>query len=106
MMIVSSQHYIDWEIVEQKMEELNGKTEVLIPCISIGEVDGIEMAIQVDGHHTLTAARELGIEIKFDVREEANSLSGEDALEAHYNDGDWYNVETSNPAYEEYDLVW
>lgn len=40
MMIVSSQHYIDWEIVEQKMEELNGKTEVLIPCISIGEVDG------------------------------------------------------------------
>lgn len=64
------------------------------------------MAIQVDGHHTLTAARELGIEIKFDVREEANSLSGEDALEAHYNDGDWYNVETSNPAYEEYDLVW
>ena len=106
MMIVSSQHHIDWAIVEEKMDALKNAEMVTIPCVSIGEVAGIEMAIQIDGHHTLAAARELGIAVKFDIREEETGLSGDAALDVHYNDGDWYNVETSNPAYEEYDFVW
>ena len=105
-MIVSSQHFIDWDIVEKKMEELSGCDCVTIPCWDIGEVDGIEMAIQADGHHTLAAARELGIKIKFDLIEEPEHLTGETALDAHYNDGDWYNVETSNPSTDSFDLIW
>lgn len=61
-MIVSSQHFIDWDIVEKKMEELSGCDCVTIPCWDIGEVDGIEMAIQADGHHTL--ARPANLELK------------------------------------------
>lgn len=107
MMIVSSQHYIDDEIVESKKEQLiaSGATYVVIPCWEIGEVNGEPMAIQMDGHHTLAAARELGLEIRYNIGEADDDLTGEDALEAHWMDGDYYNVETSDPAVEYFDLV-
>lgn len=87
MTIISSQHHIDWEIVEKK-------------------IDGTEYAMQNDKHHTLAAARELGIAVEFDITNDLEDLEGEALLEQRYNDGDWYNVETSNPAYYEFDLVW
>ena len=58
MTIISSQHHIDWEIVEEKMEALKDAKSVVIPCWNIGEIDGEEYAIMADGHHTMTAARE------------------------------------------------
>ena len=106
MMIVSSQHHIDWSIVEEKMESLAGAEYVEIPCWYIGEVNGTEMAIQSDKHHTMAAARELGIEIRYIMMDEPEGLSGTEALESHYNDGDWYDVETSNPAYDEFNFIW
>ena len=72
-MIVSSQHYINWDIVEEKMEELSGRDCVTIPCWDIDEPE---------------------------------HLTGETALDAHYNDGDWYNVETSDPSTDNFDLIW
>lgn len=38
--------------------------------------------------------------------EEPEHLTGETALDAHYNDGDWYNVETSDPSTDSFDLIW
>ena len=107
MMIVSSQHYINDEIVESKKEQLiaSGATYVVIPCWEIGEVNGEPMVIQMDGHHTLAAARELGLEIRYDLGEADDDLTGEDALKAHWMDGNYYNVETSDPAVEYFDLV-
>ena len=106
MKIISSQHYIDWSIVEHKMAEIFGTEFVEIPCYEIGEVDGEEFAIQADGHHTLAAARELGISIHFVFMAEPEGLHGEKALDAHWNDGDWYDVESSDPANDKFVLVW
>lgn len=106
MTIISSQHYINWETVEEKMEQLKGKSNITIPCAYVGEIDGEEYAIQIDGHHTLVAARELGIEVEFDVHEDDEGLEGEALLDARYMDGDYYNVETSDPANDIFDLVW
>lgn len=106
MTIISSQHYINWEIVEEKMEQLKGKNDITIPCAYVGEIDGEEYAIQIDGHHTLAAARELGIEVEFDVHEDDEGLEGEALLNVRYMDGDYYNVETSDPANYIFDLVW
>lgn len=106
MTIISSQHFINWEIVETKMEEIKGMDKVVIPCTYVGFINGIEYAMQSDNHHTLAAARELGIEIEFNITNDSEDLEGETLLEQRYNDGDWYNVETSNPAYDEFDLVW
>ena len=108
MMIVSSQHFLDWNIVEEKERELisSGASEVVIPSWSIGECDGIEMAIQADGHHTLAAARDLDLSIRFEISDDPEKLTGLNALDARWIDGDWYNVETSDPASSSFDLVW
>lgn len=106
MKIISSQHYIDWDIVESKMEEIKEKIKVVIPCSYVGFIDGVEYTMQNDGHHTLAAARELGIEVVFETGTDSEGLEGEELLLNRYNDGDWYNVETSNPAYEQFDLIW
>lgn len=106
MKIISSQNFIDWEIVENKMDELKEMSEVIIPCSYVGFIDGVEYAMQNDGHHTLAAARELGIKVEFEVSADSEDLEGTELLEARYMDGDWYNVETSNPAYNEFDFIW
>lgn len=106
MTIISSQHYINWETVEEKMEQLKGKSNITIPCAYVGEIDSEEYAVQIDGHHTLVAARELGVEVEFDVHEDDEGLEGEALLNVRYMDGDYYNVETSDPANYIFDLVW
>lgn len=108
MKIISSQHYINAEIINEKVDQLNaeGATKVIIPCYYVGEIDGEEYAIQADGHHTLAAARELGLNIEFEVEEDPEGLEGEDLLDARYNDCDWYDVEESNPAHGELSFIW
>ena len=106
MKIISSQHYLDWNIVEEKMNKIKDMEVVSIPCCEIGEIDGEGYAVQVDCHHTLAAARELGIPVEFTFSEDPEGLSGDDYLQAHYMDGDWYDVEKSDPAEERFSLVW
>ena len=112
MKIISSQGYINDKIVEEKIQNLqkNEVSAVEIPCEEIGSLDGEEYAIQIDGHHTLAAARELGLEIKFVISGKVDDYeqydNTEDRLTAHYADSDWYYVETSNPYYNEFDMVW
>lgn len=106
MTIISSQHFIDWEIVERKMNEIKDMEKIVIPCTYVGFIDSVEYALQNDNHHTLAAARELGIDVEFDITPDSENLEGESLLEQRYNDGDWYNVETSNPSYNEFDLTW
>mgnify|MGYP004566173035 FL=1 len=106
MKYISSQHYINAEIVEAKKAELEGVTEVVIPCTYVGIIDGVEYAMQNDKHHTLAAARELGIPVVFDVEDDSEGLTGEKLLETRYNDGDYYDVETSDPMSEVFDLIW
>jgi hypothetical protein len=108
MKIISSQHFIDWEIVEAKMAELTEAEaeKVTIPCSYVGRIDGEEYAMQNDKHHTMAAARELGLEVVYDIQEDSEGLTGEDLLAARYNDGDWYDVETSDPAYGVFNLIW
>ena len=106
MTYISSQHYIDWDIVNEKMDELQDATTVIIPFYYAGEIDGVEYAIQIDCHHTLAAARELGLDVKFALDDDPDGLTGEDLLDAHYMDGDWYNVETSDLSMDRFDLIW
>lgn len=106
MKIISSQHYLDMDLVEEKIEELRGADRVEIPCWYVGEIDGEEYAVQADGHHTLAAARALGIEVRFEIGEDPEGLTGEDLLNQRYVDGDWYDVESSDPAEDEFELIW
>ncbi len=42
MKVISSQHYLDWNRVEEKMEEIKDADIVEIQCHAIGEIDGEE----------------------------------------------------------------
>lgn len=108
MTIISSQHYINDSIVDRKIAELQaaGADHVVITCSYVGVIDGVEYAMQSDGHHTLAAARELDLAVEFDVGDDPESLTGEELLAARYMDGDWYDVERSNPYHDEITLVW
>lgn len=106
MKIISSQHFIDWDIVEEKQRVIFGAPFVEIPCYEIGEIDGESFAIQSDGHHTMAAARELGIEVRFVFSADPDGLTGDAALSARWMDGDWYDVQNSDPAYDKFDLIW
>ena len=106
MTYISSQHYINDAIVAEKIQELQGADHIEVPCCYVGEIDGVEYAIQLDAHHTLAAARELGLEISFVVNDDPEGLTGQELLDAHWIDGDWYDVETSNPYYYEINLIW
>ena len=106
MVIISSQHYINPEIVESKMEELSGVNCVSIPCWDAGVIDGKEYAVQNDKHHTLAAAREMGLQIKYVISDDPEGLCGLDLLDARYNDGDYYDVENSNPLYDDFNFIW
>lgn len=110
MKYISGQHYVDWEIVERKMEALKGKDKVIIPFYLAGIVEdddggSDEYAVQADGHHTLAAARELGLEIEYEVTNHPEGLTGMQLLEK-MQDADYYYVDTSRPEYDQLDLVW
>jgi fructose/tagatose bisphosphate aldolase len=93
-MIISSQRYLDNAIVTAKMEELAGKTEITLETWEVGEIDGEEMEILFDGHHTFCAAKELGITVKFEKISHPEKLTGIALLEASWMDANWYDIET------------
>lgn len=106
MKIISSQHFIDEAVVEEKKLALADTSEISIPCAYAGEIDGEEYAVQIDGHHTLAAARGLGIAVSFEIVDDCEGLTGEALLDARYMDGDWYDVENSDPAADKFTLIW
>ena len=89
-MIISSQRYIDYKKVDEKIEELTGLKEITLIAWKVNEDD----AVLSDGHHTYEAAKELGITVNFEIVNHPENLTGDDLLEAAWMDSDWYNVET------------
>ncbi len=99
MTIISSQRFRDWNIIMEKMEELeaSGVTFVSIPVVNAFLDD---MFIVVDHHHLMTAARELGIEIRFEEVDDEMSYykdiedhNTDGILEAHRMDAAYYYVD-------------
>ena len=96
MKIISSQRYLDSKIVESKIEELNGVTEITLPTWDVKDYD---CAVLFNGHHTLAAANELGVSVKFVVIDHPEGLTGDNLLEQAWMDSDWYDVETGRLAF-------
>ena len=99
-MNISSQRYIDYSIVDEKIRELAqaSETSVTIPTWAVGEFaeHDEELNIVCDHHHTLQAAKEQGWTINFEITEHPEGLTGQDLLDACWMDSDWYDVETGD----------
>lgn len=107
MTVISSQRYRNDEIVEKKIDSLvaNGETVVVVPVVRayIKDLEGNELYIMVDKHHTLEAARELGLNVKFEeveddlaYYEDIEKHNGEAICEAHWMDSNWYYINCMN----------
>lgn len=99
MIIISSQRYINHDIVEQKKELLDGQESVILPIIFAGEYNGDELYILVNGHHTYAAAKELGVKVQFEEFSKgelgySEKWTLEETLENLWMDSDYYNIET------------
>ena len=104
MTVISSQRFRDEEIVENKVEELKNSntTTITIPVVNayIQDLEGNDLYIMIDNHHTFEAAKTLGIEIEFKEVEDETSYykdiedkNGEAICEAHYMDSNWYYIQ-------------
>jgi uncharacterized protein (DUF1015 family) len=93
--IISSQRYIDENILSEKLEALAGKKAITLPAWEVGN----GMAVLADGHHRLEAAKILGIAVEFEIETHPEGLTGDDLLEVAWMDSDWYYVKTG-------ELVW
>lgn len=94
--IISSQRYLNDEIVEEKKLELM-KSEidsVDVPIYEVGVIDEIEYYMIADKHHTRAAALELGLKINYVVIPDSEGLSGNALLEARWIDSPYYDIET------------
>ena len=104
MTIISSQRYIDWDIVESKIDWMTseGIESLDVPVVRC-EIDGVEYGIVADAHHRMVAARELGLEINFVEIDNEYGSEGEELLEKMWMDSDYYDVLASD--YDTYNFV-
>lgn len=99
--IISSQRYVDMEIVGAKMQELKEQEalELAVWITGITNDDGQELFVLGDGHHRLCAAEMLELPVVFVQAEHPEHVTGEDLLEQAWIDSDWYYIATNS-------LVW
>ncbi len=97
MKVITSQNYINESIVEEKKTMLEGTQSVKLVVWTTGiqDLNGEDVCILSDGHHTYTAAIELGIEVSFVEEEHPEGLTGENLLEQAWMDGDYCYLGTT-----------
>lgn len=68
--IISSQRYRNWDIIDDKIEQLqeSGADSVTVPVVNayMKDEDEDDLYIMIDHHHLMVAAHTLGLDIEFD----------------------------------------
>jgi hypothetical protein len=102
MTVISSQRFRNEDIIDEKIEQIENAEYIEVPVVNayLQDDEGNDLYIIVDKHHTLSAARELGKEVRFiEVEDELSYYkdieehNGEAICEAHLMDSNWYYVE-------------
>ena len=100
MTIISSQRFRNPEIIQDKIEKLiESKAKyVEIPVINAHykDLEDNDLYIIIDKHHTLCAAFELGLEIRYVEAEDpfGDSKNGEKILANNRIDNNYYYIDT------------
>lgn len=102
MTIISSQRFRDFSIIEEKVEylRLNGISKITVPVCKAfyTDLEGNDLYIMIDKHHLYEAAKEIGVEIEFEVVNNpyTNSTNGEDVLAECRIDSNWYYIQADD----------
>lgn len=98
-LLISSQRYIDWDVVAEKI----AAADYVVNVTPEFEIEGVgAVRAIIDGHHSYAAAIEAGVSPVFveltatenDRIALINSGDIDGYLEAAYHDSTWYDVET------------
>jgi len=96
--IISSQCYLDDDIVKEKSENEDYDVQYIMV-----DIEGEEYEIVVDGHHSLAAAIQDGVEPNWEHdragQRNFDRLGLKRWLEQHDQDCDWYEVFTKEPVW-------
>jgi uncharacterized protein (DUF1015 family) len=89
--ITSQRYYRNEDIITEKIEQLKEATKI---TLTVWETEmknelGQDLYILADGHHTYEAAKELGLDIEFEIEKHPEGLVGEELLEVAWMDGDY-----------------
>lgn len=91
---ISSQRYLDDDIVNAKKIQIAGLTEIELPVVEI-TLDGEIYHILIDGHHRYNAAKDLKITVLYDVVDIITpEKSGDYLIEKHFGD-DYYYINSN-----------
>ncbi len=108
MRVMSSQRFLNDDIVEEKIEQLqqSGAKKLIIPVVNAftKDLDGEDLYIMIDCHHRLAAAKEIGgIEIEYEEVEDEMTYyrdieeqNGDAVCETWFMDSPWFYVETED----------
>lgn len=96
MMLISTQRYLDADIVAAKRTQ--SEYEVQIVRLTI---DGVEYGYVIDGHHSHAAAVEQGAPIEIDdataeYQHEIDYLGFDGFIQAHHQGDDIFDLATGN----------
>jgi len=90
---ITSQRHIDQDIVEVK----RAAEDYTVSYVTV-ELDGVEYAVVVDGHHSYEAARqdkaEVDWELSVESQKEADAMSAVDFLDSRWMGDDWFFIAT------------
>lgn len=101
-MIISSQRFIDDEIVAEKRSD----QDYVVTLSPAFEIDGTEYQVVLDGHHSYQAALLDGVDPEFEIATPQQcdkvtviKTSIDDFLTLCWIDSDWYDIETGADAF-------
>lgn len=96
--VMSSQRFLDEDIVEEKKEYLieNNIQKITCPITKAycQDLEGNDLFILTNMHHTLAAARELGIKVEYEEVENdfTRSTDPEDVCAEYFMDSNWFYI--------------
>lgn len=99
MQVISSQRYLDEEIINNKMQQLKDSeiNEITLPIVYAMDFDGEQLYILIDNHHTRQAAINLGLTINYEIidakQRYGNLVTGDDLLNQLWIDSNWYYLD-------------
>jgi hypothetical protein len=101
-MLISSQRYLDPEIIAEKQKN----KDYVVTISPAFEANGETMQVVIDGHHSLAAAKKDKVKPKFVIAKKQNDdriglleKSVDDYLESNYMDSDWYDVKSGDTVF-------
>jgi uncharacterized Rossmann fold enzyme len=101
-MIISSQRYLNDATIAEKL----ASRDFVVTLSPEFDFDGETYQVVIDGHHSLEAARQAGVDPEFVVADHSNDTlcllddgKVDDFLAVHHGGDDWYDIADGVPVW-------